>query len=228
MLLKLKNLSKSLQQLLNKQESHFAGSEDYWKNRYKSNGNSGAGSYNELANFKADILNSFVKKNEISTIIEYGSGDGNQLKLSEYKSYIGFDVSPDAISQCQTIFKDDSSKTFKLVNEYEGERAQLTMSLDVAYHLVEDTVFSKYMDRLFDSSTQYVIIYSSNTEQQQAIQSHHVHHRCITAWVEANRTDWKLIRHIPNKYPWSGDDKTGSLADFYIFTNDRAAEASPR
>ncbi|NQU04581.1 MAG: hypothetical protein HQ568_00700, partial [Calditrichaeota bacterium] len=65
----------------------FPGSEDYWKQRYKSGGNSGAGSYHKFAEFKADILNSFVRDKQIRTIIEYGCGDGNQLRLSEYPSY---------------------------------------------------------------------------------------------------------------------------------------------
>ncbi len=34
--------------------------------------NSGAGSYNELAEFKANVLNDFVRENDIQTVIEYG------------------------------------------------------------------------------------------------------------------------------------------------------------
>ncbi len=195
----------------------FSGSEAYWKSRYKSHGNSGAGSYNRLAEFKADVLNDFVASHQMRTVIEYGCGDGNQLKLAQYPSYVGFDVSPDAIDICQSIFLKDSTKLFKLVNQYAGEKAELTLSLDVIYHLVEDSVFSTYMSRLFDSSTRYVVIYASNTDQQQPDQSPHVRHRCFSNWVETHRGKWRLIQHIPNKYPFSGDEKSGSFADFFIY-----------
>ena len=170
----------------------FTGSEDYWKQRYKSGGNSGAGSYHGLAEFKAEILNGFVQDRQIRTVIEYGCGDGNQLRLSEYPSYTGFDVSPEAISQCKDIFSDDEAKVFKLMSDYANETAQLTLSLDVIYHLIEDGVFHDYMKRLFDSSTEFVIIYSSNTDEQQRFQAAHMKHRKFSQWIDQNRPGWKL------------------------------------
>lgn len=196
----------------------FSGSENYWKHRYQSGKTSGAGSYHKLAEFKANILNEFVKDNDIKTIIEYGCGDGNQLTLSEYQSYAGFDVSPIAIAQCKKIFVDDKTKSFKLINEYTNEKAQLTLSLDVIYHLIEDEVFNAYMKLLFDSSEKFVIIYSSNTDKQLKPQAAHVKHRNFSSWIEHNST-WQLVKRIPNKYPYSGNNHDGSLADFYIYEN---------
>ncbi|WP_125185483.1 hypothetical protein [Botryobacter ruber] len=37
-------------------------SSDYWEKRYSSGGTSGSGSYNRLAEFKADVLKSFIKR----------------------------------------------------------------------------------------------------------------------------------------------------------------------
>ncbi len=195
----------------------FPGSENYWKQRYKSGGNSGSGSYHKLAEFKAQVLNGFIRDKHISTIIEYGCGDGNQLRLSEYPSYIGFDVSPEAITQCKNILSTDETKIFKLMDEYANETAELTLSLDVIYHLVEDNVFFAYMERLFDSSSKFVIIYSSNTEKQSRFQAAHVKHRQFSKWIEKNKPEWNLIKHIPNLYPYTGKDQDGSLADFYIY-----------
>jgi len=195
----------------------FPGSEDYWKQRYKSGGTSGAGSCHKLAEFKADVLNGFVREKQIRTIIEYGCGDGSQLRLSECPSYIGFDVSSEAISQCKHIFSDDKTKTFKLMGQYANETAELTLSLDVIYHLIEDSVFFVYMKRLFGSSTRFVIIYSSNTEKQERLQANHVRHRKFSKWIEQNKPGWKLIQHIPNRYPYTGDELKGSFADFYAY-----------
>lgn len=186
----------------------FPGSKEYWRKRYDLGGTSGAGSYKKLAEFKANIINRFIEKEGIETVIEYGCGDGNQLKLANYPSYIGFDISKEAISRCKEIFANDETKAFKLMKDYNGERAQLTLSLDVIYHLVEDEVFHQYMKRLFDSSSQYVIIYSSNTNEQSEGQMSHIRHRKFSEWIEKNRKGWHQVKHI------SADN---TFADFYIY-----------
>jgi hypothetical protein len=193
-------------------------SKKYWENRYNEGGNSGVGSYNFFAEFKADVINNFVSENKINTVIEFGHGDGNQLKLANYSNYIGFDVSETAVEECRKLFDKDNNKTFKLLREYNNEKADLTLSLDVIFHLIEDNVYEDYMEKLFNSSNKYVIIYSSNSsnvEKERTVT--HVKHRKFSTWVEKNRSTWKLIKHIPNKYPYKGDYKTGSFADFFIY-----------
>jgi hypothetical protein len=196
----------------------FQGSEDYWKDRYEAGGHSGDGSYNLLAVFKAEILNTFVSENRITSVIEYGCGDGNQLSLAQYPKYIGFDVSPNAIARCLKSFSDDETKTFKIMEVCGSETAELTLSLDVIYHLVEDAVFVDYMNRLFDSSEKFVVIYSSDTEDNPEGTAAHVRHRNFSKWINDHKAEWKLIKHIPNKYPFNGDTKSGSFADFYIYS----------
>lgn len=178
---------------------------------------SGRGSYGRLAEFKAETLNAFVRQHRVSNVVEYGCGDGNQLRLADYPAYVGFDISAEALSLCREIFRGDPTKSFRLLSEYAGEKADLALSLDVIYHLIEDEVFESYMKRLFDSSDRFVIIYSSNTEQQDQRIAPHVTHRKFTKWIEENVRAWKLIRHIPNKYPYSAHDNTGSFSDFYIY-----------
>ena len=99
----------------------FPGSEKYWETRYAAGGNSGVGSYDKFAEFKADTINRFVVDRQIQSVIEFGCGDGNQLKLATYPRYIGFDVSETIISSCQDCFADDDCKTFKLMRDYDGE-----------------------------------------------------------------------------------------------------------
>lgn len=194
----------------------FNGSEDYWVSRYREGGNSGAGSYNRLAEFKAEVLNEFVASQHIRDVIEFGCGDGNQLTLARYPSYLGFDVSPHAIEGCKRRFAGDASKSFMLVRDYTGQTAQVTLSLDVIYHLTEDVVFDLYMQTLFDTAQEYVVIYSSDKDVP-PIESAHVRHRQFSRWVRGNAPGWRLLHHIPNRYPYTGDNDTGSLADFYIY-----------
>jgi SAM-dependent methyltransferase len=195
----------------------FENSASYWEYRYRDGGNSGDGSYGKLARFKADVLNKFVREQEIKNVIEYGCGDGNQLALAEYSSYTGFDVSEAAVTRCRDLFRDDPTKAFRLVRNYCGETAQLTLSLDVIFHLVENDNYLEYIRRLFDSSEQYVAIYSSNKNEPIGKYSPHVRHRCFTDWIQQSRANWKLHSYVPNKFPFTGNTKTGSFGDFYLF-----------
>jgi SAM-dependent methyltransferase len=208
--------AKSYVKMLSKR---FNGSEKYWIERYASGGSSGAGSYNKSAEFKAEVLNTFIMNHDVKSCIEYGCGDGNQLKLATYQNYLGFDVSPDAVALCRKIFHADKSKKFKMMKDYNGERAELTLSLDVIYHLIEDDVFEAYMRRLFDSSDRFVIIFSSNIDEQREVQAPHVRYRKFTTWISRNFNEWKLIQHIPNKCPGS-DLYEGPSTDFYIYAKD--------
>src|SRR5688572_3657485 len=119
----------------------FEGSEKYWKKRYQKGGTSGPGSYGHLAEFKAEILNNFVQQHHVKSVIEFGCGDGNQLKLSKYPSYIGFDISEESIKKCSSFFSDDISKKFTIMDKYANEIAELTLSLDVIFHLTEDKLY---------------------------------------------------------------------------------------
>ena len=193
-------------------------SRDYWENRYKKGGNSGAGSYNNLAAFKAKVINNFVTENNINTVLELGSGDCNQLSYANYKKYFGYDVSKTAIDICKKKFNYDKTKTFIYLNEnYKiNQKADLSISLDVIYHLVEDNDFNLYMKNLFESSNRYVCIYSNNKEKKA---SGHVRCRKFTAWIEKYVSDkWKLIKFIPNEFPPNPNNILyTSSSDFYFY-----------
>ena len=140
-------------------------SKKYWNDRYVKGENSGSGSYNHLAQFKADVINNFIKKNNIKTIIDYGVGDGNQLKLfnTENLIYTGIDVSKFIIFKCKEEFKDDKTKKFIHVDNIDNElKGELVLSCDVIYHLIEEPVYKEYMEkRILTSSSTALII---NTE----------------------------------------------------------------
>jgi hypothetical protein len=153
----------------------------------------------------------------VRSVIEFGSGDGSQLSLARYPQYLGFDVSTEAVKRGRTRFAGDDSKAFLTVAEYAGQRADLTLSLDVIYHLVEDAVFEAYMRMLFDASQKWVIVYASNHDDTDRAEAAHVRHRQFTRWVEANRPGWILKETIPNRYPYTGDYRLGSFSDFFIF-----------
>ncbi len=214
----IENLIKSYGLPLEKEEQDEEtgiNSSKYWKNRYQQGGNSGSGSYGRLAQFKADTINKFSDEYNVESFIEFGCGDGNQLKYLNINDYFGLDVSDKAVEICRNKYQNDSTKKFKNVNDYNGETAECALSLDVIFHLVEDEVFENYMEQLFDAAEKYVVIYSSNKES--FTPSPHVRHRLFSLWIEQNKKEWELKDYIPNKYPFNGDNSNTSFSDFYIY-----------
>lgn len=205
------------------QQKKFKGSEQYWEGRYQQKGNSGSGSYDHLAEFKSDVLNAFVKEKNVKSIIEFGSGDGNQLKTAIYPAYIGLDVSPTAVKICDNLFKTDKTKSFYVYNSLafcDNARlfqADLTLSLDVLYHLVEKEIFEAYLLHLFSASNKYVIIYASDYNQAVAPVFQHENRRSFTDFVTKNLPHWKLTEVIKNKYNPEEYKEKGSLSDFFIY-----------
>lgn len=202
-------------------DKHFKGTANYWEERYHEGGNSGAGSYNRLAEFKAEFLNAFIVEKNIKEAIEFGCGDGNQAEMIHYPSYVGFDISKTAINICIDKFSNDPSKSFFLYDSRAFKdnknifKADLTLSLDVLYHIIEDDLFEKYISHLFNASSRYVIIYSNDFDDRSAS---HVRERKFTEYVAAKNKNWKLIDRVRNKYPYDPKDPDNtSSADFYIY-----------
>jgi SAM-dependent methyltransferase len=193
-------------------------SKSYWDGRYRLGLTSGCGSEGALAEFKARVLNGFVREQRVGSVIEFGCGDGTQLALAAYPRYLGLDVSPAAIRLCRRRFAGDATKEFRLLDEFSpsSPKADLTLSLDVIYHLLEDAVYHRHLEALFGASRRWVIIYSSNAEDPSP--ARHVRHRRFTDDVSTRHPAFGLVRKIENPYPGE------SFAEFYVF--ERLAEAT--
>lgn len=192
----------------------FPGSARYWEKWYAAGGTSGSGSYKELALYKAAFLNAFVQDNIISSVIEFGCGDGNQLCLAKYSSYVGMDVSSTVIRRCISSFGNDQTKSFYLYDSRAFSdrahlfRAELALSLDVIYHLIEDEIYHAYMGHLFDAASKFVVIYAWD---EVTVPSGHVRHRKFTEWIANERQEWTLIEINQRASEPSG------ACDFFVY-----------
>ena len=193
-------------------------SDGYWERRYAKGGNSGVGSYGRLAEFKAEVVNDLVRNCGLKHIVDWGFGDGNQLKLFHVQNYTGIDVSQTAVDKARTEWSNDSAKSFLHVSEVDSHvSGDLVLSFDVLYHLIEDKVFHQYMMNLVRSSSACVLIYSTNRESQK-IDGHHVMDREFTIWMEDHAPQFELIEMIPNRYPYNPEDtENTSSADFWLY-----------
>ena len=201
----------------------FPGSRDYWEQNYANGGNSGEGSYGVYAEFKAEVLNKFVAEHQVQSVIEFGCGDGNQLSLATYPTYIGLDVSTTAIQLCMNRFQGDKTKSFYL---YDPDRfvdnarlfhADIALSMEVIFHLIEDEVFDQYMRFLSAAADRYLIIFSSNTDETPVLEAAHYKNRKFSTWIDAHLPDWTLLETVPNRYPYDPKTKTGFTSQFYIY-----------
>ncbi len=185
----------------------------YWEQRYAEGGTSGAGSYHALARYKADVINQFVAKHDIRTVIDLGAGDGNQLSLLEVPRYLGLDISPTIVSRLRQRYSGDQSKEFQIyqpgVVRHEHLSATLALSLDVIYHLVEQAMYEEYMRDLFSAGERYVIIYSSDSDAGRT--ADHIYHRPFSKYVTANFPDWTLQLALDNPH------RTRTFASFFIY-----------
>lgn len=185
----------------------------YWEQRYAEGGPSGPGSRGDHAKFKAEFVNEFIENHDISTVVEFGCGDGDQVALGEYPSYIGLDVSEAAIERCSKRFEDDQTKRFRIYdpfefNDHETLRADLVLSLEVLFHLVNDDVYEKTMYDMFTTAERYVIIFSSNYDDPAP--EIHVRHRRFIDYVEKEFPEFELIDHVENPFE-------ERVSDFYVY-----------
>jgi len=186
----------------------------YWEQRYRAGGNSGAGSGGVLLRYKAAVINGFIAANAVGSVLDLGCGDGRLLSLLRTPSYIGVDVSPTALACCIARFRQHRFLPFDALD---GEpAAELALSIDVIFHLVETDVFVRTMDALFGHATRFVLIYASNFDS--GWPSPHVRHRRFSDYVEQAYRDWRLLVHLPNPYPYdpARPDET-SFADFFVY-----------
>lgn len=199
----------------------FPGSLLFWERAYASGEDSGPGCLGVLGEFKADILNSFVEEQSVVSVVEFGCGDGHQLSLASYPNYIGLDISPSVVQRCIARFGDDPTKSFFL---YHGDawhdplgvvRAELALSLDVLYHIIEDDSYDNYLRHLFDAASRFVVIYSVNDNRP--FSEPYSKPRQFTDWVLTNQPAWSLHSVIENAYPVSDENPDGSWSDFFFF-----------
>lgn len=189
----------------------------FWNVHYRLGGTSGPGSAGLLAAYKADFVNAFIKDHRVKSVTDFGCGDGNQLSLLKCPVYVGLDVSKYALIRCIRQFAGDNSKSFFLyspslfVDKKGTFRSELTLSLDVIFHLVEDDIYEAYMDQLFDSAEKFVIIYSSNGTNSTG-EPGYTRHRGVVAWVAVHKDLWEVVASPESPF------SNMTMSSFFVFS----------
>ncbi|MGV3485676.1 MAG: methyltransferase domain-containing protein [Planctomycetaceae bacterium] len=198
----------------------FRCSQQYWEERYEKGGDSGEGSYGKLARYKAKFINAFSSQENCRSVIEFGCGDGNQASLLSVGSYTGIDISERCIAACRKMLGHRGYQ-FQTLQEYHANSAaglyDLSLSLDVIYHLIEDDVYRAYVTTLLHSSCRYSLIYASNFELYDQ-KLPHVRHRSFVDDIRNWYPEWEFVSAFENPYLKPHDSREyGSFAQFHLF-----------
>lgn len=162
----------------------------YWDRRYREGRSSGAGSEGNEGQYKADYVSDFIHNRKIKSVIDWGCGDGQVLKLMrlEDAAYMGVDVSRTVIDRMRKAFP-ELSFTGPVAAHWK-DAYELALSMDVLFHLPDEEDYSDYLIRLFGSATRYVIIYSTNYAGGRT--ARHVFRREFTPDIAERFPDWEL------------------------------------
>lgn len=198
----------------------FTSSGAYWQRRYRRGGTSGAGSYGRLAAYKAGVVNGLVQERGIRSVVEFGSGDGNQAALFTFPDYTGVDLVPQVVAAARARFAARPGWRFLTTAEDAAEAGsyELALSLDVIYHLVEDAVYDAYMRRLCAAAGRYLLVYASDRDDS-ATGTAHVRHRAYSRWIAAHAPELRPLRDWQHPYPMTpdSDPRQTSFAAFRLF-----------
>lgn len=194
----------------------FRDSKSYWETRYRIGGHSGEGSRGENARYKADVINRLISENGIESMIEFGCGDGHQLGMFRVAQYLGIDVSETIVSHCRAVYASDATKKFLTLDEYRGEGADLAVSLDVIFHLIEDAVYNAYLERLFAAARRFVVIYSTSADMK-STGTPHVRHRDVAGDVQARFPGFTRLLDVESRMPAPVRFDRGLPTRFFVY-----------
>ena len=176
----------------------------YWEARYRWGGDSGKGSRGDIAARKAEFVNAFCREYGVSSLVELGSGDGvcaSQIKVDQY---LGLDLSQDAVLRARRrisapthrflAIPGDSPEAIvaKVKLHHGGNLPQVSLSMDVILHLVEDSVYEAYLKTLFAISARYIVVFSSDADGPDEV---HVRHRAYARRFMADFAVRQIAAH---------------------------------
>ena len=84
--------------------------------------------------------------------------------------------------------------------------ADCAMSLDVVFHLIEDSVFARYIEQLFSCGRRFVMIYALDRELEG--RGHvSVRYRKYSDYIARTNPEFRIAQHIP---------ANETFGDFYL------------
>ncbi len=184
----------------NKKKKTVSSSETYWRGRYADTsskffkGASGNGKLPFRTRYKSKIINSVISTHSVESILDLGCGDGSLTSKIKCKKYFGIEIDKNLTDELRRQYENQPNYNFSTALEDSWpESFDLSLSIDVIFHLLEDEVYIKYMNMLFMGNAELVLIKSSNHDEVGIGRNAHILHRNFTKNISANFPEYKLI-----------------------------------
>lgn len=171
----------------------FRSAEHYWENRYARGGNSGPGSRGAELRHKLAFVQKFITDNRVKSVFDYGSGDGEFASKLVVPTYYGYEPSPSAR---QMFFDRDLPRSYMTGTWL--YLAELGLSLDVIFHVVDADDYVEYLENLFRTSLKWIIIYGFESSEEELWP--HIKPRPFTRFIANRFPEWVLISKIPSGF----------------------------
>lgn len=180
--------------------------------------------------WKAEIVNKIYRDESLSTVLEFGCGDGAQLGLYSFSSYTGIDVSRRAVELCKSAYRFDESKQFFTVvpgSELEFRPADLVICIEVLMHIIDDGDYEWTLQKLFDHANRFVLILNPLGGQLQRRRSRHEIDRNLFVHLKPFLADFsidKVILHPSVSLRKRALGDVGNLASDFVLLRRRKSE----
>jgi len=161
----------------------------YWDRRFADGIGAGRGSEGEAALAKARYVNELIASEPVETVADWGCGDGGFLGMIRAPHYVGIDVAPSAIAKA--VVTHGHSRSFVLWRPGAPieVHADLALSLDVVFHLVDDVEYRQHLAAVFGSADRLVAFHATNRPNPEGA-APHMRHR---VWIEDVPSGWELV-----------------------------------
>lgn len=175
----------------------------YWDRRFSDGVGPGSGSEGEAAVRKADYINAVIERWNVESVVDWGCGNGGQLGMIHADQYLGIDVAPAAIAQAVRLHRLDPRRSFMLWRPGApiSVHADMALSLDVIFHLVDPDEYRAHIDNLFGSAERLVLVHATNRLNEPDAAPHMQHH----IWTTAIPDGWCIVESPDNPNvpgPW--------------------------
>lgn len=161
---------------------------------------------------KAHFLNSFVICNNVNSVAEVGCSSIDELTLSKYPVYTGFDIRTKTIEKLKTYFSKDKLKFFKSYYSLEHSSLcnhfDLSISAGILENLHKDEQYLLFLNNLFSISKSFVIIVFDSKNKKTTYPFKEIE-------IIDHLNEWKLISRVSLDLPFPLS-KTES-ANLYIY-----------
>jgi hypothetical protein len=178
-------------------------SREYWDRRWRY-GPPCPGSNGAEAVAKAEWVNAVVRDLDVKTMVDGGCGDGSQALMFDVPVYLGVEVAESAYRFAARRLRACPNRAVVLAapGTQLSVRADLSASLDVVFHLVDEYEYEEWLGNVFGSGRRFVAVHGTNYESEP--EAHMRHH----AIVDDAPREFRLIEQAddpesPGWYLWA-------------------------